>query len=105
MSIVFAYITAPSRERARAIGRTLVEERLAACVNIWDGVTSIYRWQGAIEEAAEAAMIVKTREELFDRLVERVRALHEYEVPSIVKLPVNGGNPGYLAWLMDETAP
>ncbi|NUB25487.1 divalent-cation tolerance protein CutA [Azospirillum brasilense] len=104
MEFVFAYITAGSRDEARRIGRMLVEERLAACANIFDGMTSIYRWQDAIEEATETVLIAKTRAELFDRLAARVRELHSYEVPCVVELRVGRGNPAYLDWLRDETA-
>ncbi|MGR0187806.1 divalent-cation tolerance protein CutA [Azospirillum aestuarii] len=104
MEFVFAYITAGSRDEARRIGRALVEERLAACANILDGMTSIYRWQGAIEEATETVLIAKTRAELFDRLAARVRELHSYDVPCVVELRVGRGNPAYLDWLRHETA-
>lgn len=104
MEFVFAYITAASREEAARIGRALVEERLAACVNILDGMTSIYRWQGAIEEATETVLIAKTRAVLFDALAARVRELHSYSVPCVVELPVGRGNPSYLDWLRDGTA-
>ncbi|ALJ35133.1 divalent-cation tolerance protein CutA [Azospirillum brasilense] len=104
MEFVFAYITAGSRDEARRIGRMLVEERLAACANIFDGMTSIYRWQDAIEEATETVLIAKTRAELFDRLAARVRELHSYEVPCVVELRVGRGNPAYLDWLRNETA-
>jgi Uncharacterized protein involved in tolerance to divalent cations len=104
LEFVFAYITASSREEALRIGRALVEERLAACANVLDGMTSIYRWQGAIEEASETVLIAKTRAELFDRLATRVRALHSYDVPCVVELKIGRGNPAYLEWLRNETA-
>ncbi len=104
MEFVFAYITTASREEAMHIGRTLVEERLAACANVLDGMTSIYRWQGAIEEAAETILIAKTRATLFDQLSARVRDLHSYEVPCVVELKIRRGNPAYFDWLRDETA-
>ncbi|CAO3446207.1 Periplasmic divalent cation tolerance protein CutA [Azospirillum argentinense] len=104
MEFVFAYITAGSRDEARRIGRALVEERLAACANIFDGMTSIYRWQDAIEEATETVLIAKTRADLFDRLAARVRELHSYDVPCVVELRVGRGNLAYLDWLRDETA-
>lgn len=104
MEFVFAYITTASREEAMHIGRTLVEERLAACANVLDGMTSIYRWHSAIEEAAESILIAKTRTTLFDQLSARVRDLHSYEVPCIVELKIGRGNPAYLDWLRDETA-
>jgi periplasmic divalent cation tolerance protein len=99
MDIVFAYITAGSAEEARRIGRMLVEERLAACINILDGMTAIYRWNGAIEEAAEAVLIAKTRADRFERLAARVRDLHSYDTACILELPVRRGNPAYLDWL------
>ncbi|MCW2236800.1 divalent-cation tolerance protein CutA [Azospirillum canadense] len=102
--VVFAYITAGSPEEARRIGRALVEERLAACTNILDGMTSIYRWQGAVEEATESVLIAKTRAALFEPLAARVRELHSYDVPCVVELKVGRGNPAYLDWLRDGTA-
>jgi len=96
------YITAGDEAEARKIGRTLVEEKLAACVNILP-IQSIYRWQGVIEEEGEMAMLVKTRAELADRVIERVKELHSYEVPDIVSLPIEKGNPDYLQWLGEST--
>ncbi|MCG5244182.1 divalent-cation tolerance protein CutA [Azospirillum doebereinerae] len=104
MDLVVAYITAGSKEEALRIGRALVEERLAACANVLDGMTSVYRWNGAVEEAPEAVLIAKTRAELFDRLAERVRALHSYDTPCVVELKLERGNPAYLDWLRAETA-
>ncbi len=104
MDFVLAYITAGSREEALRIGRALVEERLAACANVLDGMTSVYRWNGAIEEAPEAVLIAKTRAALFDRLAERVRALHSYDTPCVVEITLGRGNPGFLGWLEAETA-
>ena len=104
MEFVFAYITTGSREEAIRIGRSLVEERLAACANILDGVTSVYRWEDSIEQATETILIAKTRATLFDQLTARVRDLHSYELPCIVELKIGRGNPAYLDWLRDETA-
>lgn len=101
--LVFAYITAGSRGEAVTIGRALVEERLAACANVLDGMTSIYRWQGVVEQASEAVLIAKTRASLFDRLAARVMELHSYDLPCVVALPVTAGLPAYLAWLRDGT--
>ena len=103
MELVFVYMTAGSRVEAERIGRTLVEERLAACVNILGGMTSVYHWQGAVETAEETVVIAKTRAALFDRLTERVKELHSYDVPCVVELPIGRGNPDYLGWLWDET--
>jgi len=98
------YITAASPEEAHRIGRALVEARLAACANILPGMRSIYRWQGAIEEAQETVLIAKTRQELVEPLTARVKALHSYTVPCVVALPILGGNPDFLRWIEDETA-
>lgn len=103
MTACFCYITAGSRDEALAIGRALVEARLAACGNVLDGMTSVYHWQGAIEQANEAVLIVKTRAELVEPLTERVRALHSYDCPCVVALPITDGNPDYLAWIDAET--
>jgi len=98
------FITAPSGEEARKIAGRLVEERLAACVNIVDGVRSIYRWEGRIEDEAEALMIVKSRIALLPRLRSRVRELHSYTVPEVIALPIIDGSEEYLKWLSEETA-
>ena len=99
---VVVYITASSRDEARALARALVEERLAACVNLLP-VESVYRWQGAVEEAAEVLLVVKTRRARLDALAARVRALHSYDVPEIIALPLVAGSPPYLQWIADET--
>ena len=96
------YITTKDEDEARKIGRTLVEEKLAACVNILP-IKSIYRWEGEIEEEGETAMLVKTRAELADKVIERVKELHSYEVPCIVSLSIDKGNPDYLKWIEEST--
>lgn len=103
MTPVFVYMTAGSLEEAERIGRALVEERLAACVNILPGMVSVYRWQGAVERAEEVVLIAKTRRSGFDALAERVRALHSYDVPCIVELPLGRGDAPYLDWIAAET--
>ncbi len=102
MQYYLIYITTKDEEEARKIGKALVEERLAACVNILP-ISSIYRWQGNIEEESEMAMFVKTRAELVDEVIARVKALHSYEVPCIVSLPIAKGNPDYLKWIEEST--
>jgi len=96
------YITAKDEDEARKIGRTLVEEKLAACVNIHP-IKSIYRWEENIEEEGEVVMFVKTKEKLADEVIERVKELHSYEVPCIVSLPIAKGNPDYLKWIGEAT--
>jgi len=105
MGAYFCYVTAPSREQALAIGRTIVQERLAACANVLDGVASVYWWQGTLEEASEAVLILKTRVELIERLSARIKDLHPYQCPCVVALPIAAGNRDYLDWIAGETAP
>ena len=99
--IRLVYITTASVEDAKAIGRALVEERLAACVNILPGMHSIYYWEGKIETADEAVLIAKTTDVLVDQVIERVKALHGYKVPCVLSLPVLKGNRDYMQWLAD----
>lgn len=103
MAFRFVYMTAPDADEARRIGRVLVEERLAACVNVLDGMNSLYWWEGAVQDDREAVLIAKTRSSLLDALTERVKALHPYTCPCVVALPIVGGNPAYLDWLGAET--
>ena len=105
MELRFVYITTQNAEEARRIGRALVEERLAACVNILDGMNSIYWWEGEIQDDRETVLIAKTREALLPALIERVKALHSYSCPCVVALPILAGNPEYLAWLREEVRP
>jgi periplasmic divalent cation tolerance protein len=105
MALSFCYFTTGSREEALAIGRAVVGERLAACANVLDGMTSIYWWQGALEQAGEAVLILKTRAELVERLTARIRELHSYDCPCVVALPIDAGHPGYLDWIARETGP
>ena len=103
MKLSIAYITASSGDQARRIGRTLVQARLAACVNIIPGMNSIYWWEGEIQEDAEVVVIAKTRESLLPKLIETVKSVHSYDCPCIIAVPVLGGNPGYLDWIGRET--
>lgn len=98
-------ITAPANEDAERIARLLVEERLAACVNIVPKVLSVYRWEGAVQSDAESLLIVKTRADRLSELEARVRSIHPYSVPEIVALRVTGGNPAYIDWVFTESSP
>ncbi len=102
---VVVYSTCSSREEATRLARTLVESRLAACVNIVAGIRSVYRWQGAVEEAEECLLIIKSRRELFKPLSEQLARLHSYEVPEAIALSILDGSVSYLEWLERETAP
>jgi periplasmic divalent cation tolerance protein len=92
------------RFHGERIARALVEERLAACVNVVPGLRSVYRWQGAVETADEALLLVKTREAALERVAARVRALHPYTLPEIVALPLVSGLAAYLEWIDDGVA-
>ncbi|NTU42145.1 MAG: divalent-cation tolerance protein CutA [Nitrospirales bacterium] len=99
MEPIVIYITAADEEEAGRIARSLVEERLAACVNIVAGIRSIYSWEGRVEDGSEVLMIAKSRRDLFDRLSQRVKELHSYTVPEIIVVPIIEGSPDYLKWL------
>ncbi|MGE5644376.1 MAG: divalent-cation tolerance protein CutA [Acidobacteriota bacterium] len=99
---IIVFSTCGSAEEAGRIARELVEKRVAACVNILTGIASVYRWKGAVEEAAEVLLVIKTTRELFPRLRDEIRALHSYEVPEIVAMPVVDGLDDYLAWIADS---
>jgi len=99
---VVVLITAPPGDAGR-IARTLVEEKLAACVNVVEGVRSIYWWQGRVEEDGETLLVAKTLLSLMPRLIERVKEIHPYTVPEIIALPIIAGNPEYLAWMEEST--
>jgi periplasmic divalent cation tolerance protein len=102
-SFVQILTTTDSHELAEQIARGLVEKQLAACVQIVGPIRSIYRWQGAVEEADEWQCLIKTRSELIQAVTERIREIHTYQVPEIVVFPIIGGNPEYLGWLAQNT--
>ena len=99
MSIVSVYAVFTDAEEAERIGRTVIEERLAACVNILGPVRSIYRWQDEIEAADEAAAIFKTTQSGVDALIARIAALHSYEVPCVVAWPIERALASYAEWV------
>jgi periplasmic divalent cation tolerance protein len=99
---IVVYVTAPAEEGPR-LARTLVEERLVACVNIVPGLRSFYWWEGKVEDEPEVLCIMKTRSRLFEALRDRVQELHPYEVEEIVALPILAGNPPYLDWIEENT--
>ena len=103
-SIVVVLVTASGDEEARRIGRALVDERLAACVNVIGPIASIFRWKDRVQEESEHLLVVKARRADVQRLAARVRALHSYEVPEVLALDVVGGAAPYLDWVRDSTA-
>lgn len=103
MSPRLGYITVGTEDEAKRIARTLLDERLIACANILPGVTSLYRWDGRVAEDREVVLIVKTRSGLVSAMTERVQALHSYDCPCVVSLPIEDGNPAFIDWIRAET--
>ena len=103
MAYCLVYMTAETVEEARALGRALVEARLAACANVIPGMIPIFWWEGAVQEGSEAVLIAKTRRDLLDDLTAFVKAEHGYDCPCVVALPIEAGNPDFLDWIGSET--
>lgn len=97
--------TAASAEEGKGLGRRLVEERLAACVNVVPGARSVYWWEGAVQEADEVLLVIKTRRDRYPALARRLQELHSYSVPEILAVSVETGSPAYLAWVGEVVAP
>ena len=93
------YCTCPDQALAERIAEALVADRLAACVNIVPGITSIYRWQGEVQHDSELLLLIKTHSECYPALEARIRELHSYELPEIIAVPIQRGSESYLAWL------
>jgi periplasmic divalent cation tolerance protein len=104
MSVISVYVVFANAEEAERIGRVMVEEGLAACINILAPIRSIYRWQGAIESADEVAAIFKTSTAKVDALIARIAAMHSYEVPCIAAWPIDRILGAYAQWVEDSTA-
>lgn len=102
--LVFIYTTLPAVKDAEALGEHLVRARLAACVNIFKGMTAIYEWKGALERAEETPMLIKTRRGLVSAAIREARARHPYETPIFAVLPLESVNADYLAWARAQTA-
>ena len=102
---IVVYVTAGSAEEADQLARSLVDERLAACVNRIKSVQSVYRWQGKVEQSEEELLIIKTSRDRFAALEKRVRELHSYSVPEVIALPVIEGSSDYLKWLKEQVTP
>lgn len=99
---IVVLITTGSKEEAERIADALVAEMMAACVNVIPGVTSVYRWQGEVQRAQEWLLVVKSRIEVLNDVIRRVKALHSYDVPEVIALPLAGGNAAYLRWIDNE---
>ncbi|TFV89886.1 divalent-cation tolerance protein CutA [Blastococcus sp. CT_GayMR16] len=96
-------VTAADADWLAAFTRTLVEERLAACGHVISAIRSVYRWEGAVHDEAEARVALHTRRSLVPAVVQRTRELHPYEVPCVIAQSLTGGNPAYLQWIVQET--
>lgn len=102
-SAIVVLVTVGSEQEAETIATALLEERLAACVNVTSPVRSLYRWEGRIADDREWQLVIKTQARLFKALAARVRALHSYNVPEIIALPVLAGTTDYVDWIQNET--
>lgn len=100
--IVLIFTTVPDDDRAETLARALVEERLAACVNVHAPMASIFRWKGAVEREPERQIVIKTTRGRVSAVEKRVRALHRYELPEFLVVPVDGGSEAYLDWVREE---
>jgi periplasmic divalent cation tolerance protein len=94
--------TCDNAEEAKRLARALVEEQLAACINIVPGVESVYRWEGRIGTSQELLLIIKSTDAKFSALRDRIQALHSYDTPEIIALPITGGSEKYLSWLREQ---
>lgn len=103
--VAFLYGTCASLDQARTIARVLVEEKIAACVNIIPHVCSFYVWEGKVQEDEEVSVIMKTRRSLAESVIQRFKELHSYECPAIVSFDVGMGNRDYLSWIFQNTLP
>ena len=97
-------VTAGSEAEAETIARALIEERLAACVNILNPIRSIYRWEGKVTEDREWLLVIKTQNERFAAVEKKIKALHSYQVPEVIALPILQGSTPYLHWLAQESS-
>ena len=102
-AVILVLTTMPDDDRADALAQTLIDERLAACVNVHDPMTSVYRWEGQVERDRERQLVIKTTRDRLAALEKRLRALHPYELPEFVVVAVDEGSASYLQWVVDET--
>ena len=102
---LMVWCSCPDRDVARELARLAVEQRLAACVNVIESVTSVYRWEGAIEEATEVLLLAKTRSDAFSKLCNCWTEAHPYELPEVVAVPITSGSEPYLQWIQQTVSP
>ena len=103
MEIYFVYATVVDEAEAKRIAKAVVEERLAACANVFGSIQSVYRWDGRVCEGEEVALVLKTTDERMAELIDRIKQLHSYDTPCIACIPVIDGNPDFLEWIKQET--
>lgn len=96
---IVIFVTASSKEEAQKISAGLIKHKLAACVNIVDKVDSVFFWDGKIDRAKEALLIIKSKKEKFSKIIKLVKSLHSYKVPEIIALPIIAGDKAYLRWM------
>ena len=101
MGLSLLYITVKEKTEAQSISKVLLEERLIACANITDNMSSMYWWEGAIQSEKECVLIVKTKKELVEAVTDKVKEMHSYDCPCVLELKVEGGNVDYISWLND----
>lgn len=101
-NVRFIYITCKDKTEALTISKGLLKDKLIACANVLEGVSSVYRWEGELVEDTEVILIAKSVAAVADALIKKVKELHSYEVPCIVSMPILGGNPAYLKWVGEE---
>jgi len=97
------FVTAANKKEAEKIASSLVKEKLAACVNIIENVNSLFWWQGKVDSAKEALLVIKSRGTLMNKLIKKVKSLHSYKVPEIIALPIVSGDKKYLKWINEST--
>ena len=101
---ILVLVTAPDQDSAELLAKTLVEKKIAACVNLFSGMRSIYRWEGEVQEEQEVLLMIKTQKRLIEnQLIPLVQELHPYDVPEIIALPIVAGEKNYLDWILSET--
>ncbi len=103
MTAVMVYITAGDKQEAERVGKALVESKTAACVNIVDGMQSMFWWDGGVQKENEVVVIAKTKVGLVASLTEEVKSVHSYDCPCVVAVPVIDGNPDFIQWIQEET--
>lgn len=103
--ILIVMTNLPNAQAAEVLASTLVEARLAACVNLLPAVQSVYRWDGKVERATEVTLLIKTTQRHYAALETAIRTAHPYELPEVIALPVTAGLPSYLQWVVTETTP